>query len=401
MQRLNRIISYLSPWIALGLAVALLAVYIDPSILPARAVIVAPGAERPVVAPPAAAQPVATPVEAQLDALPAAPASRPAAASYADAVARGAPAVVNISTRRVVVERQVPEQLAPFFPDMPQFRRRSESSLGSGVILDAKGHIATNFHVVKGMQEIVVQLLDGRSAPAQLVGTDPDTDLAILKIDLPKLPVMTLGRSDQLRIGDVVLAIGNSEGLGQTVTQGIVSATGRSQLGLALLENFIQTDAAINPGNSGGALVTAAGELVGINTAVLSHEQGVEGIGFAIPVNLVRGVAAEIEAKGRVTRGWSGLAVRGLPAAAVDQNGDPVHGVQIIGFYPGSRGPTAGLALGDVITTVDGSPTGSLQEFLGGVSRRAPGTSVQFDVIRPGQGRFRAELPIVARPLER
>jgi serine protease DegS len=401
VQRLNRIISYLSPWIALGLAVALLAVYIEPGILPARAVIVSPAGERPPLAAPAAAQPVATPVEAQLDAVPSAPATRPAAASYADAVARGAPAVVNISTRRVVVERQVPEQLAPFFPDMPQFRRRSESSLGSGVILDAKGHIATNFHVVKGMQEIVVQLLDGRSAPAQLVGTDPDTDLAILKIDLPKLPVMTLGRSDQLRIGDVVLAIGNSEGLGQTVTQGIVSATGRSQLGLALLENFIQTDAAINPGNSGGALVTAAGELVGINTAVLSHEQGVEGIGFAIPVNLVRGVAAEIEAKGRVTRGWSGLAVRGLPAAAVDQNGEPVHGVQIIGFYAGSRGPTAGLALADVITTVDGSPTGSLQEFLGGVSRRAPGTSVRLDVIRPGQGRFRAELPIVARPLER
>ena len=401
MQRLNRIVSYLSPWIALGLAVALLAVYVDPSILPERAVIVSPAGERPPVAVPAAAQPVSTPLEAQLDAVPAVPATRPATASYADAVARGAPAVVNISTRRVVVERQVPEQLAPFFPEMPQFRRRSESSLGSGVILDAKGHIATNFHVVKGMQEIVVQLLDGRSAPAQLVGTDPDTDLAILKIDLPKLPVMTLGRSDQLRVGDVVLAIGNSEGLGQTVTQGIVSATGRSQLGLALLENFIQTDAAINPGNSGGALVTAAGELVGINTAVLSHEQGVEGIGFAIPVNLVRGVAAEIEAKGRVTRGWSGLAVRGLPAAAVDQNGEPVHGVQIIGFYAGSRGPTAGLALGDVITTVDGSPTGSLQEFLGGVSRRAPGTSVRLDVIRPGQGRFRAELPIVARPLER
>jgi S1-C subfamily serine protease len=395
LNRLSRIAAYLSPWIALGLAAALAAVYLNPALLPAR-----PAASVPPPAAESSRSPAAV-APAMLPAPPAAAVRTAGVASYADAVARGAPAVVNVSTRRVVVERQVPEQLAPFFPDLPEFRRRAESSLGSGVILDRQGHIATNFHVVKGMQEIVVQLLDGRSAPAQLVGTDPDTDLAILKIDLPNLPVMPLGRSDQLRIGDVVLAIGNSEGLGQTVTQGIVSATGRSQVGVALLENFIQTDAAINPGNSGGALVTAAGELVGINTAVLSHEQGIEGIGFAIPVNLVKGVAAEIEAKGRVQRGWSGLLVRGLPANATDSHGEHVDGVQIVGFYTGGRGPAAGLAVGDVITTVDAEAVTSVQDFLGRLARKAPGSSARLDVIRPGQGRFRTELPVVARPLER
>ena len=392
MNPLSRFATFLSPWIALGLAIALGAVYWDPSLLPPRRQSTpAPAA---VPAAPVAAAPAAAAVT------PPPPATRiPAIASYADAVGRGAPAVVNISTRRVVVERQVPQQLVPFFPELPEFRRRAESSLGSGVILDRQGHIATNFHVVKGMQEIVVQLLDGRSAPARLVGTDPDTDLAILAIELPNLPVMPLGRSDQLRIGDVVLAIGNSEGLGQTVTQGIVSATGRSQVGVALLENFIQTDAAINPGNSGGALVTAAGELVGINTAVLSHEQGIEGIGFAIPVNLVKGVAAEIEAKGRVLRGWSGLLVRGLPANATDR-GEPVHGVQVVGFYTGGPGPAAGLALGDVITTLDSEAVTSVQDFLGRVARKTPGSSANLELIRP-QGRTHIELPVVARPLER
>jgi S1-C subfamily serine protease len=247
-----------------------------------------------------------------------------------------------------------------------------------------------------------VQLLDGRSAPARLVGTDPDTDLAILKIELKNLPVMPLGRSDQLRVGDVVLAIGNSAGLGQTVTQGIVSATGRSQLGLALLENFIQTDAAINPGNSGGALVTAGGELVGINTAVLSREQGIEGIGFAIPVNLVRGVAAEIESKGRVTRGWSGVAVRGQPAELVDEKGRPIEGVQVYGFYVGSPARGAGLQPGDVLTQIDATPIKSVQDFLAGVARKAPGSTVRVKAVRPADGlRFEAELPIIAQPLER
>jgi serine protease DegS len=396
VQRLSRIVAFLSPWIALGLAAALVAVYLRPSLLPAP-----DGAPRAtsVTAPPPVAAPASPPVA---DAVPAAPSLRRAAvASYADAVARGSLAVVNISTRRVVFERQVPEMLAPMFPDLPEFRRREDQSRGSGVILDSAGHIATNFHVIKGMQEIVVQLTDGRSAPAKLVGTDPDTDLAILKTNLANLPVMPLGHSDQLRVGDVVLAIGNSLGLGQTVTQGIVSATGRSQLGLALLENFIQTDAAINPGNSGGALVTAAGDLVGINTAILSHQSGIEGMGFAIPVNLVRGVAAEIEAKGRVVRGWCGVGVQGLPDGVTDERGQPVRGVQVLGFYPGSPATASGLQRGDVITDLDGAPVTSYQDFMGTIARKAPGATVRIRVIRPGEARYDATLQIVARPIER
>jgi serine protease DegS len=300
-----------------------------------------------------------------------------------------------------VLERQVPEQLAPLFPDWPEFRRREDRSLGSGVILDGAGHIATNHHVVKDAQEIVVQLTDGRSAPARVVGTDPDTDLAILKIELPKLPVMPLGRSDRLRVGDVVLAIGNSLGLGQTVTLGIVSATGRSQLGLALFENFIQTDAAINQGNSGGALVTAGGELVGINTAVLSREVGIEGIGFAIPVNLMRGVADEIEKKGRVVRGWSGLGLQNLPPDVVDDRGRPVAGVLVVGFYAGSPGPAAGLARGDVVTSLDGVPVPDVQTFLTTVARRAPGGHVKLRVLRAGTAGFETTLTLVERPRSR
>jgi serine protease DegS len=407
VQRLNRIVSYLSPWIALGLALALLALYLDPAILPARRAATELGAVPATLAPGAtvtpakAERPSATPVSAALEPAPAP--RRGAIASYADAVAKGGPAVVNISTHSVVIERTIPAPLAPLFPDWPEYRRRPISSLGSGVILDSHGHIATNFHVVKGMQEIVVQLADGRSAPAKLVGTDPETDLAILRVDLPHLPVMALGRSDQLRVGDVVLAIGNAEGLGQTVTQGIVSATGRSQLGVALLENFIQTDAAINPGNSGGALVTTDGELVGINTAVLrsANQTDVEGVGFAIPVNLVRGVAAEIEAKGRVTRGWSGLYVEGLPADTTDARGQPVHGVQILGFDRLSKAAGSGLAVGDVILSLDGAATASKQDFMAAIARLAPGASARLEVLRPGVGRFRAELPVVTRPLER
>jgi S1-C subfamily serine protease len=320
-----------------------------------------------------------------------------AVTSYADAIAKAAPAVVNISTRKVILERQLPEQVAPWFPDWPEFRRREESSRGSGVILDRDGHIATNYHVVKGVEEVIVQLQDGRSTKAKLVGTDPDTDLAILKISLTNLPVMPLGRSDQLRVGDVVLAIGNSLGLGQTVTLGICSAIGRSALGLAMLENFIQTDAAINPGNSGGALVTAAGELVGINTAILSHEQGAEGIGFAIPVNLVRGVAQEIESKGRVVRGWSGIGLNDL----ADDAGNPAGGVQIAGFYRGSPALEAGLRPGDVLTDLNGTPITGRQDFLGRIARLTPGSTARLKGLRPGAGRFEVSMTVAARPIER
>ena len=290
MQSLKDLVYRLSPWISLGLMAAIAAVYLHPSWLspaPAPTAAIVPDNPTSTSPSPAAAEP-----------------TRPVAkagASYADAVARGAPAVVNISSSRVVVERNFPPAIAFLFQDLPDIQKRVEQSRGSGVIIDAEGHIVTNFHVIKGMADIQIQLSDGRTAKATLVGTDPDTDLALLKINLARLPVMPLGRSDQLRVGDIVLAIGNAAGLGQTVTQGIVSATGRSQLGVALLENFIQTDAAINPGNSGGALIDSNGELIGVNTAILNRDSGVEGIGFAIPVNLMRGVITELIAHGRVS----------------------------------------------------------------------------------------------------
>ena len=212
--------------------------------------------------------------------------------SFADAVARAAPAVVNIYTARLVTERAPTAPIDQLFGDFwPSYRQRVERSLGSGVIVDAKGTIVTNHHVISGADSIMAQLADGRIAEATLIGSDPDTDIAILHLSIGNLPVMPLGRSDTLRVGDIALAIGNPYGLSQTVTQGIVSATGRGQLGIVAFENFIQTDAAINLGNSGGALIDAYGDLVGINTAVLNRAYGgPEGIGFAIPVNLVRGV---------------------------------------------------------------------------------------------------------------
>ena len=229
--------------------------------------------------------------------------------SYAEAVQRAAPAVVNIYTARLVTERIPPNAIEELFGDArPRYRQRVEQSLGSGVIVDHAAHVVTNHHVIATADLIRAQLADGRVAEARIVGRDPDTDLAVLKLDLKgNVPVMPLGHSDRLRPGDIVLAIGNPVGLSQTVTQGIVSATGRGQLGVATFENFIQTDAPINVGNSGGALININGELVGINTAVLAKNLGVEGIGFAIPVNLVRGVMSEILTKGRVVRGWIGI----------------------------------------------------------------------------------------------
>lgn len=392
MPRLRHWILLLSPWVALGLALALLVIALHrPNTPPALTP----------TAPPAPSAATTAPAAPDAESPPPSAGRGHAAASYADAVSRGAPAVVNISTRRVIIERQLPEQFTPFFPDWPEFRRREESSRGSGVILDEAGHIATNFHVIKGMEDIVVQLTDGRSSAATLVGTDPDTDLALLKIALKPLPVMPLGRSDHLRVGDVVLAIGNSAGLGQTVTQGIVSATGRSQLGLALLENFIQTDAAINPGNSGGALINADGELIGINTAILNREQGIEGIGFAIPVNLVRGVMQELESKGQVRRGWTGIGVRGLPAELNDDQNKPIHGVQIIGFYAGSPVKPGDVRPGDIVTALDGAPIANVQGFLGAIARKAPGTRLTLSILRPRVGRLEATVSVIAQPRER
>jgi serine peptidase DegS len=310
--------------------------------------------------------------------------------SFADAVARAAPAVVNIYTARVVSTEVKPTPLRPMYEqNLPSVRRRVESSLGSGVIVDANGHVVTNHHVIQDASEIRVQLADGRVATPKVVGTDADTDLAVLLVDMPELPVMPLGRSDELRAGDVVLAIGNPLGLSQTVTQGIVSAMGRGGLRLATFADFIQTDAAINFGNSGGALINADGELIGINTAVLAQQLGTEGIGFAIPVNLVRGVMGEIIKYGRVRRGWLGVHVVGDPNRRFSA---PVVGL----IDRGSPAEKAGLRPGDLITEINGRPILTDQEALTQVAALPPGSEIEIQ-FRRGQQSLTAHATLQER----
>ncbi|MCC6172640.1 MAG: trypsin-like peptidase domain-containing protein [Gammaproteobacteria bacterium] len=404
MNRAQSGLVFLSGSVVGGLALAFLIVAFRPDLLPgsgtaaARTAVAAPDASPPLADPPA------TPGDAQAatdgagahpgaDVDPAGPPAVPGGApvqpatagtpSYASAVQRAAPAVVNVYTARVVTER-VPRNLFedPFGELAPRYRQRIERSLGSGVIVDAEGHIVTNHHVIADADSIRVQLADGRVADARIVGRDPDTDLALLRIDLGRLPVMPLGRSDLLRVGDVVLAIGNPIGLSQTVTQGIVSATGRGQLGVATFENFIQTDAPINVGNSGGALINAAGELVGINTAVIGKNLGVEGIGFAIPVNLVRGVLKEIIAEGRVVRGWIGVVPEDIEEGQARQLGLARGGVVVTNLYVGSPAQTAGLRPGDIVLAVGGTEVGSAQEVLARVAQVKPGTKVELRLQR-------------------
>jgi Do/DeqQ family serine protease len=306
--------------------------------------------------------------------------------TYADAVQRVAPAVVNIYTARVVTERVTPSTLDEMLRDAwPRYRQRIENSLGSGVIVDHDGHIVTNHHVIANADAIRVQLADERVADASIVGRDPDTDLAVLRIDLKNLPVAPIGRSDRLRVGDVVLAIGSPVGLSQTVTHGIVSATTRS-LGVATFENFIQTDAAINVGNSGGALVDTTGALVGINTAVIAKNLGVEGIGFAIPVDLVRGVMDDIIKNGRVIRGWIGIVPEDVSERQRQQLGLPPNGVLILNLYVGSPAQRAGVQPGDVLTEIDGTTVKSAQEAIARVAaHRKPGETIKLRVLRNGR----------------
>lgn len=313
--------------------------------------------------------------------------------SFADAVARAAPAVVNIHTARVVSTGLTPAPVRPMYEqNLPAVRRRVESSLGSGVIVDGAGHIVTNLHVIRGAAEIRVQLADGRVVKPLVVGTDADTDLAVLRIDLPDLPVMPLGRSDELRAGDVVLAIGNPLGLSQTVTQGIVSAIGRGSLRLVTFADFIQTDAAINFGNSGGALIDADGDLIGINTAVLAQQLGTEGIGFAIPVNLVRGVVGEIIEYGRVRRGWLGVHVVGDTSRRFSA---PVIGI----IDKGSPAERAGLRPGDLILELNGKPILTDQEALTQVAASLPGTEMQIR-FRRGQQTGTVTATLEQRPTD-
>jgi Do/DeqQ family serine protease len=375
--------SFLAKAVIVGLAAAFLVVWWKPALLGAtpsrRGAAVAPSQSTPVNA--NAPRSVSMP-------------------GFADAVARAAPAVVNIYTARVVTERTQTAPLDQLFGDYwPSYRQRVERSLGSGVIVDAAGTIVTNQHVIAGADSIRVQLADGRIAEATITGQDPDTDIAILHLSIRNLPVMPVGRSDTLRVGDIVLAIGNPYGLSQTVTQGIVSATGRGQLGLATFENFIQTDAAINLGNSGGALIDANGDLVGINTAVLNRTSGgPEGIGFAIPVNLVRGVTEQIMTKGHVVRGWLGFMPQDLTPEQSAQLGISADGgVTVVNILVKSPAFEAGVRPGDLITGLDGEAVKSAQDLVSRVAALKPGASVELDGRHGGQP-FRLALKVIERP---
>jgi len=306
--------------------------------------------------------------------------------SYHEAVRKAMPSVVNIfTTKEVRVQRN------PLLND-PLFRRffgddlQKATSLGSGVIVSPAGYLLTNNHVVESADEIEVAFSDGRKLLAKVVGSDPDTDLAVLRVEAQNLPAITFGSSDGLRVGDIVLAIGNPLGIGQTVTLGIVSALGRSGLGINTFENFVQTDAAINQGNSGGALVDARGNLVGINTAILSQTGGSIGIGLAIPASMASTVMEQIIRTGTVTRGWIGVELQPItPAIAESFKLGTLEGAIINGVLNGGPADKAGAKPGDVLVSIDGKPITDPQSVLNVVSGIAPGTAAKVKLKRKGQ----------------
>ena len=333
------------------------------------------------------AKPGPSVVSLQEAAAPAATQTRAATASYADAANKALPSVVHIYTSKEVKAPRHPFAEDPvfryFFGDRFGGPQR-QSGLGSGVIVSAEGYILTNNHVVENMDEIEVATNDGRRFRARIVGTDPETDLAVLQIrDGGKLPAVTFATAEPLRVGDIVLAIGNPFGVGQTVTHGIVSALGRSQLGINTFENFIQTDAAINPGNSGGALVDSTGNLVGINTAIFSRSGGSQGIGFAIPISITRSVMEQIIRTGSVTRGWIGVEAQEItPELAESFKLPATEGALIAGVMRGSPADRAGIRPGDVLVAVAGKPVKDPQSMLELIAGLAPGTPTQFKLRR-------------------
>lgn len=308
--------------------------------------------------------------------------------SYADAVDKASPAVVNIYTQTLVREPANPLLNDPLFQQffnidrLPQ-QERIQSSLGSGVILSANGYVVTNNHVISGADSIVVSLQDGREALASVIGSDPETDLALLKINLSELPSIVMNTSDLLRVGDVVLAIGNPFGVGQTVTQGIVSATGRNSIGLNTYENFIQTDAAINPGNSGGALIDPNGHMVGINTAIFSQSGGSHGIGFAIPALTALQVMQDLIEHGRVIRGWLGIEVQEItPSLAESFNFAADNGVIISGVVRNGPAHQSGLQPGDILTAINGEAILNARSLMLQIARTKPGESIRLELLR-------------------
>jgi serine protease DegS len=382
-----KVIGFVLQFVTIGLAAAFVVIMLKPQVLHQRPVVQI----RETVRHPDG--PTPAPAAAGADHL----------SSFATAVRRAAPAVVNIYSARLVDNARRPteppaqsEHPGRPLPQAPS--DRVETGLGSGVIFSSQGYVLTNDHVIADADEIQVMLTDGRSAEAEVVGTDPDTDLAVLRIKLSGLPAITLGDSDGLRVGDVVLAIGNPYGVGQTVTMGIVSATGRKRLGLSTYENFIQTDAAINPGNSGGALINTRGELVGLNTAIFSRTGGSQGIGFAIPVKLVRHVLTEIVTHGHVIRGWIGISMANVSADTARKIGlGHPYGVMVVQPIEGSPADRAGLKAGDVLTRLGGRPIRDPRQMLDLVANQRPGTRIKVEGLRDGRA-FSVELQIAERP---
>ena len=315
--------------------------------------------------------------------------------SLAEAAKVSSPAVVNIftskATKKKPSKKGAPHQNEPwfqfFFGDQTPNEEPS-SSLGSGVIVSPQGIILTNHHVIEGADEIEVAFADGRKRNAKLIGSDPETDIAVLKIDATDLPSpITLGKMESVQVGDVVLAIGNPFGVGQTVTSGIVSALGRNQLGINTFENFIQTDAAINPGNSGGALVDTKGNLIGINTAIYSRSGGNMGIGFAIPINTAKQVMESILTSGSVTRGWIGVEPQNLSKELAESLNLPkdINGVLISGVLEGGPADKAGMKPGDVLTQVNGQKVNDVVTLLNHIAQTNPGDEAKIDLLRKGK----------------
>ncbi len=324
-------------------------------------------------------------------------------ASYADAIEPAAKAVVNVYTAKVITRKRHPLLDDPlfkqFFGDQLGPRKRLQTSLGSGVIVSRQGYVLTNNHVITGADEIQVLLQDGRSSKATLVGADKDTDLAVLRIKLDDLPVLPLGSSDNLRVGDVALAIGNPFGVGQTVTLGIISATGRSQLGINRYEDFIQTDAAINPGNSGGALVNAWGELIGINTAIYSRSGGSQGIGFAIPVSLASNVMQQIIEQGHVERGWLGIEAQDITPQLAESFGlDSTRGMLIAGVLRGGPADEASIKPGDVIERINGKDVENARSAMAFIAQLGPNEQLVVEGARDGKS-FSLKVTTGRRPV--
>jgi serine protease DegQ len=313
--------------------------------------------------------------------------------SFRDAAQRAMPSVVNIHTTKEVKIQRHPYMDDPvfkhFFGDQFDARAtRRSTNLGSGVIVSAEGHILTNSHVVDAADEIEVALADTRRARARLIGTDPETDLAVLKIDLPDLPSILFGQSEEIGVGDIVLAIGNPFGVGQTVTLGIVSAVGRSHIGINTFENFIQTDAAINPGNSGGALIDASGRLVGINTAIYSRTPGGAslGIGFAIPASTAKQVLEQIVGQGYVTRGWIGVSVQDMTRELSETLKLPdIRGALIAEVFRGTPAEKAGVKPGDILIAIGTKPVTDSAGMLNLVASLSPGLQTRLKVVRENQ----------------